>query len=176
MIVWPVDYVLFHLVANIYLAVIICFFHEEEQQDEAETSEYRTPVLGDLAPIERIFCRFSHQNPFPSLSGIDEPRKHIREKITANENEAIKRYIGPTFMREILRAESETRPARGDILLLSLCLKGDMQYLSTISHTKTQAEPRKIPAAACWQSIAHWCSCMAPISKLPGIEASIIRG
>ena len=126
--------------------------------------------------VETSFSRFSHQNPFPSLSGIDKTRKHVCEKITANEKEAIKRYIGPAFMREILRAESETRLAKGDFLLLFLCLKGDVQCLSTISHTKIQAEPQKIPAAVCWQSIAHWCLYTAPISESPVIEASVISG
>ena len=78
-------------------------------------------------------------------------------------------------MREILPAESEIRPAKGDVLLLFLCWTGDMQYLSTISHTETQVELRKIPAAACWQSIAHWCLYTAPISRLPVTEASVVR-
>lgn len=52
----------------------------------------------------RITHEASYQNPFPSLSIIDESREEWREEITSSEKEAIDRYVSSSFMRKVLIA------------------------------------------------------------------------
>lgn len=48
----------------------------------------------------------SYQDPFPSLSRVDETRKDWREETTTDEGKAVDRYVSPPFVCEILK-ESE---------------------------------------------------------------------
>lgn len=44
----------------------------------------------------------SYQDPFPSLSLIDETCKDWREETTTDEEKSIDGYVSPPFVREVL--------------------------------------------------------------------------